>query len=252
MKKQTSLSSVQNALKILSCFSFDEGEKKLTNIALELNIAKSTASRLLNTLVQEDFLKKDERTKKYSLGSKILTLYGTLVSNIEVVKDARSALEELANETSESIQLAQLKGSDIIFIDLVKSTYQLQITSHIGLVYPIHCTSSGKLLLAYQKDEVINEILENDLKKYTSKTITNKKALGEELIKIKNDGYCYIEDEFIEGVVSIAAPIVDKNNNVIASLSLAGPKQRIDYKKTQKYISKVIQAAKKISVNIHY
>lgn len=251
-KTQTSLSSVQNALKILSCFSFDETEKRLTQIANELNIAKSTASRLLNTLAQEGFVKKDKETQKYSLGTKILTLYGTLISNREVVKEARPILEELSAQTSESIQLGEIEGSNVIYVDRIKSTYPLQITSHIGLVYPLHCTSSGKLLLAFQKEEIINQILEEEFIKYTSSTITDSDVLYKQLEEIKKNGYCYIENEFIDGIISIAAPIRDFDSKVIASISLAGPIQRINSNKAQQSINKVIEAAKKISQKMGY
>lgn len=252
MKKQTKLSSVQNALRILTCFSFEKTEKRVTEIASELNIAKSTASRLLQTLLHEGFVKKDLETSKYSLGTKILTLYSTLISNREVVKEARSVLEELSQETSESIQLGEIEANSVVYIDRIKSTYPLQITSHIGLTYPLHCTSSGRLLLAFQKEEVIKEVLREELEIYTSSTIIDPLVLKDELELVKQRGYCYIENEFIDGIVSIAAPIKDYDNKIIASLSLAGPIQRINSQKAKLYTNKVVLAAKKISLKMGY
>ena len=249
--KKNSLSSVQSALKILSLFSFEEPEKRVTQIAKEMGIAKSTASRLLSSLANEGFVKKNKDTQKYSLGTKLLTLYSRMISNLEVVKEAKPYLEQLSKDTSESIQLSQLDGKNVVYIDNIKSTYPFQITSHIGLVNPIHCTSSGKVLLAYQKDRLVDEILV-DLDKFTPSTITDPEILKEELIHIKKMGYSYIENQFIQGIVSIAAPIKDYNNEIIAAISLAGPIQRINGEKSKLYINKVIEAAKKISVNMGY
>lgn len=250
--QKQNLSTVENAFRILDCFSIEQTEKRVTQIALELDIGKSTVSRLLKTLSNVGYVKKDEETQKYSLGTKVLTLYSALMSNMEVVKEAKYILEQLAQETSESVQLAEIEGSNVIYIDQIKSTFPIQIFAHIGRINPIHCTSSGKLLLAFQEEHVIDEILKNDLVEYTSSTITNPEILKKELLEIKKLGYCYIENEFIDGIVSISAPIKDYNKNIIAAVSLVGPIQRINGVKAQQFINKVADASKKISLKMGY
>lgn len=253
MNKSSNLSSVENALKVLECFTIDVTEKRVTQIALELDLAKSTVSRLLKTLLNEGYVKKNPETQKYSLGNKILTLYSSLISNMEVVKEAKLILEQLARDTSESVQLAELEGSNVIYMEQIKSSYPIQIFAHIGRINPIHCTSSGKLLLAYQDIESIEKILNsNELVKYTSSTIMDTYILKKQLLDIRGLGYCFIENEFIDGIVSIAAPIRDYNKNVIAAVSLVGPIQRINGVKVQQYINKVVEAGKKISLKMGY
>lgn len=253
MNKSSNLSSVGNALKVLESFTIDVTEKRVTQIALELNLAKSTVSRLLKTLLNEGYVKKDPETQKYSLGNKILTLYSSLISNREVVKEAHSLLEQLARDTSESVQLAELEGSNVIYMEQIISSYPIQIFAHIGRINPIHCTSSGKLLLAYQDTESIEKILNSsELGKYTSSTIMDTYILKKQLLNIRGLGYCFIENEFIDGIVSIAAPIRDYNKDVIAAVSLVGPIQRINGVKVQQYINKVVEAGKKISLKMGY
>jgi IclR family transcriptional regulator, KDG regulon repressor len=252
MNNSSNLSSVENALKILECFTIDETEKRVTQIAIELDLAKSTVSRLLKTLLNKGYVKKNPETQKYSLGTKILTLYSSLMSEMEVVKEAHTILEELARETSESVQLAELEGSSVIYMEQIKSSYPIQIFAHIGRINPLHCTSSGKLLLAYQKESEIDKLLEMDFHRYTSSTVTNPFILKEQLKEIKKLGYCYIQNEFIDGIVSIAAPIRDYNKNIIAAVSLVGPIQRINGVKAQQFINKVVEAGKKISLKMGY
>ncbi len=252
MNKSSNLSSVENALKILECFTIDETEKRVTQIANELDLAKSTVSRLLKTLLNKGYVKKNPETQKFSLGTKILTLYSSLMAEMEVVKEAHPILEALVKETSESVQLAELEGSDVIYMEQIKSNYPMQIFAHIGRINPVHCTSSGKLLLAYQDVEVIEDILSHDLKKYTSRTITDVDILKRELLEIRGLGYCFIESEFIDGIVSIAAPIRDYNKKVIAAVSLVGPIQRISGDKVPRFINKVVEAAKNISLQMGY
>lgn len=252
MNKNSSLSSVQNALRILECFNVSQTEKRVIEISKQLDLPKSTVSRLLQTLLNEGYVKKNNETQKYSLGTKVLTLYSALMANIEVVKEAHPILETLAKDTSESIQLAQRENSYVIYTDQIKSNYPVQIYSHVGLMNPIHCTSSGKILLAYEDEKIIDEILEMDLVKYTTSTITNPKILKEELKKIKNDGYSFAQNEFIDGIISIAAPVRDYTNKVIAAISLVGPVQRINEEKVPRYINKVIEAARQISMQMGY
>lgn len=252
MENKTSLSSVQNALRVLDAFTIDETEKRVTQIALELNLAKSTVSRLLKTLLQEGYVKQNSETLKYSLGTKILTLYSSLISNMEVVKEARPILEKLSHDTLESVQLAELEGSDVIYMEQIKSRYPIQIFAHIGRINPIHCTSSGKLLLAYQDENTIDTILNTELFQYTDETITDPIILKKQLLEIQKLGYCYIQNEFIDGIVSIAAPIRDHNKNIIAAVSLVGPIQRINGDKAKRFIQKVLDTAKEISSKMGY
>lgn len=252
MNKSSNLSSVENALKILETFTIDDTEKRVTQIANELGLAKSTVSRLIKTLHSYGYVKKNPESQKYSLGTKILSLYSSLMSEMEIVKEANPYLEELAQETSESVQLAELEGSDVIYTEQIKSSFPIQIFAHIGRINPIHCTSSGKLLLAYQEVEVIEDILSQKLEKYTSTTITDPTILKKELLEIRSLGYCYIENEFIDGIVSIAAPIRDYNKKVVAAVSLVGPIQRINSSKSKYFINKVVETAKKISIEMGY
>lgn len=252
MKNSTTLSSVENALRVLNSFSTHNPEKGITQLSNELNLAKSTISRLIKTLHLYGYVKKDEQTRKYSLGTKILSLYGSFMSKLEIVKEAHPFLVALAKETSEAVQLAELEGSNVIYLEQIKSAFPIEIFAHIGRINPIHCTSSGKLLLAYQEDSVIDDILNVKLEKFTSSTIIDFETLKKELQGIKKLGYSYIENEFIDGIVSIAAPIRDHNKNVIAAVSLVGPVQRIDGVKRKIYISRVVEAGKKISKYMGY
>lgn len=252
MNNSSNLSSVENALRILESFTQNETEKRVTEISTELDLAKSTVSRLLKTLLNQGYVKKNPENQKYSLGNKILTLYSALSSRMEIVKEAHPFLEDLAKQTQESVQLAEFDNDKIIYMEQIKSSFPIEIFAHIGRINPVHCTSSGKLLLAYQDFDVIENILNGDLKKYTSSTITNPNELKKQLVEIRELGYCYIENEFVDGIVSIAAPIKDYNKNIIAAVSLVGPIQRINGQKSKNYINKVVETAKRISESIGY
>lgn len=252
VSKESGLSSVENALRVLELFTPNEAEKRVTEIAKELNLAKSTVARLLKTLLKHGYVKQNEETKKYSLGNKILTLYGSLIENLEIVKEAYPFLKALADETSEAILLAQLEQDYVIYIEEIKSTYSIKIFAHKGRINPVHSTSSGKVLLAHKSTEEIEAFLSTRLEKTTAKTIIDKDTLRQQLMQIREVGYSYIENEYIDGIFSVAAPVRDYSNEVIAAVALVGPTQRINKEKTQQYIKMVSETAKKISRHLGY
>jgi len=246
-KKNQNLSSVGNALNILNCFSVEQPEKRVTDIARELGLGKSTVSRLLATLASEGYVKKDPETQKFSLGLRILSLASTLTSNLEIVREARPVLQQLVQETSESAQIAELEGNRMIYVDQVKCKQPIRILAHIGRINPIYCTSSGRLLLAYQSEKRQQEVLSGELIKYTPDTETDPIKIQKDLETIKNQGYCILANEFIEEVVSISAPIRDYRDRVISAISVVGPINRITPEKLSFYRSRVQNASREIS-----
>lgn len=244
---KTNLSSVANALRILNCFSIEQPEKRVTDIAQELKLGKSTVSRLLATLASEGYVKKDSETQKFSLGLRILSLASTLTANLEIVREARPALRQLVQETNESAQIAELEGNRMIYVDQVKCKQPIRILAHIGRINPIHCTSSGRLLLAYESEKRQQEVLYGELIKYTPYTETEPASILKDLEIIKEQGYCIITNEFIEGVVSISAPIRDYRERVIAAISLVGPTNRLTEEKVLFFRSRVQNAGREIS-----
>jgi DNA-binding IclR family transcriptional regulator len=122
----------------------------------------------------------------------------------------------------------------------------------VGRKNPLHCTSSGKVLLAYQKPEFIDSYIEKGLKKYTDSTISDPDKLYAELQKIKKQGYAASYGELLEGVHSIAAPIRDYTGQVTAAVTVVGPKQRIVQSKISSIAKHVKEAGNEISKKLGY
>lgn len=251
-KKKSNLSSVANALNILNCFSVTQPEKRVTDIALELGLGKSTVSRLLATLASEGYVKKDPDTKKYSLGLRILSLASTLTANLEIVREARPVLQQLVSETSESAQIAELEGNRMIYVDQVKCPQPTRILAHIGRINPIYCTSSGRLLLAYQSEKRQQEVLSGELVKYTPETETDPIKIQADLEIIRQQGYCILTNELVEGIVSISAPLWDYRERVISAISVVGPISRITPEKLIFCKNRVLHASREISRKMGY
>lgn len=246
------LSSIKNSLRILNSFTAEEPEKRVIDLANELQIGKSTVSRLLSTLASEGFVTKDPETQKYKLGLRILTLNSIVTSNLEINKVARPTLRNLVNETGEAAHIAVLENQEVVYLEQIECSHPVRILSYVGRRNPVHCTSSGKLLYAYQDRVAIIKLLQQELKRYTPSTITDPDLFRKELAEIKQAEFCYSDCEFLPDVVSCAAPIRDYTGKVIAAISLVGPKHRIEKHQHSTIKNKVIKAAKEISKNLGY
>ncbi|WP_307450042.1 IclR family transcriptional regulator [Paenibacillus sp. V4I3] len=129
----------------------------------------------------------------------------------------------------------------------VEGTKKEDVGSYVGGRNPVHCTSSGKMLLAFQNELEQNKIVNSPLIKYTPRTITDPTELKEQLKHIRKQDYCICIGEFIENMVSISSPIRDSAGQVISALTLIAPTHRIDENQIVSYTNKVVKTAKEIS-----
>jgi DNA-binding IclR family transcriptional regulator len=246
-KKRSPFSSLENALRILNLFSMDETELSLLEISKRIGVGKSTAYRLLQTLISEGFIKKDPRTNLYSLGTSILAQNKVILSRFTICNIASPFLQKLVQESGESAHIAKLQDVDVIYLHKIECDHPVRLLSYIGKRNPVFCTSSGQAILAFQSKEVIDKVIQNGLIPYTSKTITSPELFQDKLKQIQKQGYALSIEELHEGVASISAPIWSKNNRVQYSVSIAGPIQRINKDSIPKLAKLVMKTGEAIS-----
>jgi IclR family KDG regulon transcriptional repressor len=249
---KTRLSSVANAIRLVRAFSEQENEIGISNLARRLGLGKSTVHRLATTLVREDFLEKNPDTGAYRLGLALFEL-GTLVRRkMNFANEARPFLKSLMEKTGETVHLAVLDHASVLYINTIASRQAIRMSSDVGARAPSHCTSEGKVLLAYQPGDVVDAILAAGLVSRTPKTITRAQALREELRLVSSRGYAIDDEETESGLRSVAAPIRNHAGEVVAAISIAGPVQRVSKKVLQSYLPEVCAAASAISQRLGY
>lgn len=253
MSNKYTFGAVEKALDILNFLAEKEGALGIREIAKYLNLTRSTVSRILLTLASRDLVQKDELTKKYDLGTGILKLARALSDRIDLRKVARPVLESLRDEANETVFLAVLRKGEAIYLDRVDSEQSVVLDGKIGESVPAHCAALGKAILAFlPEDKVDNLIPMNDLQKFTENTLTEPEKLKEELRKISREGYAVDNEECIEHVRCVGAPIFDNEGNVVASISLAGPSFRITNKRIPALARFIKEAARAISKSLGY
>ncbi|WP_026105157.1 IclR family transcriptional regulator [Halalkalibacterium ligniniphilum] len=248
--KENTLSSVKNALRLLKSFSSEEPEKKITELAKSLNLGTSTVSRLMTTLASEGFVYK--KNHRYRLGWSLLSLSGVVTADIEIHQEAIPVLNNLLTKTEETSHLNILEGLEAICIHKVESTHAVRAFTQIGNRNPLHCTSSGKVLLAFNEEKLFDKLTENGLQAYTYNTITDSVQLREALAEIREQGYAVSNEEIYQGVAAIAAPIRDYTGEVVAAINIIGPIQRINRHSIPNHTKNVVEAAKEISERLGY
>jgi DNA-binding IclR family transcriptional regulator len=218
--------SVDRAVAILEILARD-GEAGVTEVARELDVHKSTASRLLAALGRRELVVQDAARGKFRLGVGIVRLAGAVSQQLDVVQESRAVCRALAQEVGETVNLAILSGRDALYLDQVAGPAALSPHNWAGQRIPLHATSDGKVLLAYLPEAELGACLAAPLARFTSRTITDVAEFGDLLAEVRRREYATAVEELEAGLTAIAAPVRDAEGTVIASISASGPSFRI-------------------------
>lgn len=223
----------------------------ITELATELDLAKSTVHTYLATLERKEYVIQEEN--RYYLSLKFLDHGMYSMRNNEVVSAARPILEQTANETGEVVWLIVEEHGRAVYLDRAKGEKAVQTSGHRGLRTCLHFLAAGKCILANLSNEVVESIIDqHGLPAQTSNTITERKTLFEELQRVRDQGYAYNNAEEVSGVRAIGAPI-SQNGTIYAGVSIAGPTARLqDPEYDQQMRQAVIEAANTIELNLEY
>jgi DNA-binding IclR family transcriptional regulator len=211
---------VKDLANIVSVFEGRGGEESnVMDISKSLGMLPSKVSRLLRTLESEGFFKRNNETGKYRIGHKFLRLGLLYLSNHPLRQIILPHLELMTRELSLSTGWAIFEDDQVVVVDRFRFG-EKSITGRVGLNMPLHSSSYGKLFLAYLSAQVQERLLQSmTFAEFTTATITTPKRLREELKLVKKKGYAVDRGELIIDVIGIAAPVFNRDGEVIAALS---------------------------------
>jgi DNA-binding IclR family transcriptional regulator len=243
--------SVDRAVSILEILARD-GEAGVTDIARELGVHKSTASRLLAALDRRELVAQDSSRGRFRLGVGLIRLAGAAGVRLDLVQESRPVCQVLARSVGETVNIAVLSGRDALYLDQVAGPAALSSHNWAGQRIPLHATSDGKVLLAYLPSSEAAECLSSPLRRITEHTITDPAELSDVLATVRTDGYATAVDELEAGLTAVAAPIRNAEGAVVASISASGPSFRIPPDRIPVIVAAVCQAATDISRRLGY
>lgn len=225
--KKNKIQSLKKAFLILEKIAERGGSLKLKEISQSLKIPPSSVHRVLNTLLEMGYIQQNIETGEYTLGLKILFLSSAVLDQLDLREMARPLLEELRDETGETVNLVVLNADEALYIEKVESTYMVRVFSLIGDRAPLHATGAGKIFLAHMAWSDVEAILQRKgMERLTENTITQPQVLLEELNQIRVSGYALDQEECEEGAMCIAVPIKNHTGKVVAAMSISGPTNR--------------------------
>lgn len=240
------MQSVDRALIVLEILA-RLGEAGVTEIAAELDVHKSTASRLLSSLEDRDLVEQLQDRGKYRLGVGILRLANAVSGELDVVQQGRDICQRLAADVGETVNVAVRRSRYVVNVDQARGPSAVGTHNWVGELTPLHATSSGKVLLASMPARMRRELLgAAPLTRFTDRTITSVDELERQLDAVADDEWVLSVGEFEAGLNAVAAPIRDHGGVAIAALSVSGPVYRLDEARMQEIGPKIASSAAEI------
>ncbi len=249
--------SLERGLAILGCFTPKRPVLGIADIADELGMSRSTTHRYVITLVALGYLEQGA-SRKYRLGLRVTDLGMSALNSTGLREHAHPYLEELRQRSSYTTSLGVLDGTEVLYVDRVRSFRRgqgkIDLNLHVGSRVPAYCTSMGKLLLANLPEGEQRELIaQMKLSKRGPNTITSKKALREELDEVEAAGFAVDDEEFAAGLYAIAAPVRNEAREVVAAVNLAAPSSLISLEELVDALGPhLVSTADRISARLGY
>jgi DNA-binding IclR family transcriptional regulator len=240
------IQSVDRALTVLGLLA-RHGALGVTELAGFLGVHKSTAFRLVTTLELHELVEQHADRGKYRLGVGVLRLAGATTARLDIVQRSRPVTRQLAEELGETVNITVLSGHEALYVDQAAGATALRPHNWVGQRTPLHATSNGKVLLAYVSEARFTELTSGQLRRFTSRTRTDRTELKAEVEAARRNGYAVTVDELEVGLTAVAAPIAGPDGEIAGSVSASGPTFRIPPERVPDVAAKVVEAGRQIS-----
>lgn len=224
MNQQYHAPALGQGLAILERFGQGIERMRLSEIAREIGISRSSAFRLVHTLQTLGYLERDDETKSYRLASRVLSLGYAFLASKDVVEVARPVLERLRDETDCSSHIGILDGNEVIYVGRVPSRQPIATNITVGSRLPAYATTMGRILLAYRAEAEVKRLYGRvKLQRYSRRTPANHDELAAQLATDRSRGYALSHSSFEAGIASAAAPIFAATGAVVAAINVSSP-----------------------------
>ncbi|MEJ2869306.1 IclR family transcriptional regulator [Actinomycetospora sp. OC33-EN08] len=240
------LQSVTNAARLLKAFLSREESLGPSELARRLGLGKSAVHRLLATLAAEGLVTRDPNGS-YRLGMVMFELGEAVRAHLDLHGAAGPVLVELRAQTGESSQVGVLDGDEVVYVDRLESTHSLRLFHETGRRVPLHCTSSGKVLLAAMPESRREAIVAAGFRALTPHTLVAPDDVRAELDRVRRRGWAEAVDEREIGVASLAAPVHGPGGEVVAAISVGAPATRFHAIPREHLVRCVVEAGEAVS-----
>jgi DNA-binding IclR family transcriptional regulator len=225
MIKEQPNRSLAKGLILLELFDYEQPEWGVRDLSRETGMDAATVYRLVKTLHNLGYLEQDPETQRYSLGPKIMQLASLYVHRNPLPIVGTKVFNLFSNRFEHNFYLATLRNYDVIYLAVLDGRGSIKVAVRAGGTTELHSTALGKILLAYQDDEFIQDFLiRRELEARTVRSITNPDELWRQIETIRRQGYSFNDGEQFEDIAAVGVPVRNRQDKVIAGVSLAFPR----------------------------
>ncbi|MEX0340061.1 MAG: IclR family transcriptional regulator [Arenibacterium sp.] len=239
--------TVGKALDVLTQVAAFERPVRFAEIQAQSAFPKATLYRFLQTLTNQGMLAYDPERQTYALGIRLVRLAHAAWEQSSLAPIARPYLDELSGELGETVHLAQLDASQVLYVDKRNARQPVEMYSQAGKVGPAYCTGVGKAMLAHLPEEALSRALaQQSFHGFTEQTLTTETTLRAELSAIRARGYAYDREEHEPGIICVAAPIRSPGGRMLGALSITGTTLRTSYDQLDLWAPRIVATANQI------
>ncbi|MDE2005281.1 MAG: IclR family transcriptional regulator [Rhodospirillales bacterium] len=240
------LGSLRKGLEVIDCFARQKSWS-LAELSAALGQPKPSVFRILRTIEEFGYLHKDRETGRYTLALRIHTLGTAALRNEQLRWQALPPLQDLAQDTGETVHVAILYDGEAICVQAVDGTQQIRMHAYVGKRAPAHASALGKVLLAHLPDAEIDALSAAGLRRFTDTTLTDAAALRAALHQIRAQGHALDAEEMEVGLRCLAAPVTDHTGRPFAAVGISAPAMRMAPDRVAQLIPRVKATAHRIS-----
>ena len=247
-KRVDGVQSVRRACMLLDHVAQSPHGLSLAALSRTMKLHTSTTFHIAKTLVNIGYLRQDDLTKTYRIGSSVFALASAALDEVELVNAARPILAELGTTTGETSYFGAMAGEKLVVLAKHDGTGAIRINDRIGNVRPLHCTALGKVMLAARSREQLDAYLETaSLEIFTPRTIRTRAKLLAEIDEVRRSGIAFDDGEVSDELRCAAAPVSDFSGRVIGTLGISGPSWRLSIQALHKNAQILKSAAERLS-----
>ncbi|HET7398653.1 MAG TPA: IclR family transcriptional regulator C-terminal domain-containing protein [Intrasporangium sp.] len=241
--------SLGRGLSVIESFDADNEAATLSDVARRTGLTRATARRFLLTLVDLGYMRTDGRL--FSLTPRVLRLGHAYLSSMGLPQIAQPHLEALSARLGESVSVAVLDGSDIVYVARVATRRIMTVGISVGTRFPAYATSMGRVLLAGLTREELDHVLtETELRPLTDRTIVDEAALREELDRVRSQGFSLVDEELELGLRSLAAPVRGRAGEVVAAVNVSTQVRSVRADGLEEQLPALLETAAAISADL--
>jgi DNA-binding IclR family transcriptional regulator len=244
---------LRRAFDILAVFSHERPSLTLAEIVIAVQLPKTTAFRVLSSLVERGYCEWDAQTGKYGLGLELLRLADIRRRQTNVHDAAAPLMREIRNAVNETVILSVRAGDSRVHIDFVEGLHAMRRMADLGVPAPLYAGAASKVLLAGMEDDEIEAYLDRtDLTAFQDSTITDRALLWREVRAIRKRGFAESKGELFPGGGALAAPIKDFSGKTIAVLDILTPEHRYTATHRERCIAILVEGTRRASERLGY